>query len=112
MVGFRDLMKNRAGDPARSKREPRDECNLVTLAIIHSIVPFAIREAVTVLHGNDGNNFASPLDVFLRDVRESDAANLTFFSQLRQGLNREIKRHDRIRSMQMVDVDTLQSKSL
>src|ERR1700730_2480134 len=112
MAPFRDLVKNLTGYPACSQREPRDEYDSVTLTIIHNVVPLAVREAVTVLHGNDRNYFASPFDMFLRDVRQSDVTNLSLLSQLRQRLNREIKGHDRIRNMQLEQVDALQSQSL
>src|SRR5271163_2326933 len=108
----RDLMKGLTGDPACSQRKPWDERDSRTLTIIHNIVPFTVREAVAVLHGNDGNYFAGPCDVFQRYVGQSDGANLTLFSQLGEGLHGEIKGHDRIRNMQLVHVDTLQSQSL
>src|ERR1700735_915973 len=111
MVDFRDLVKDFTGDPACSQGEPREEYDSVTLTIVHNVVPFTVREAVTVLHGSDGNYFASPFDVFLRDVRQRDIADLALLSQLRQGLDRLIKGHDGIRNVQLIEVDTLQSQS-
>src|SRR5260370_27811427 len=51
-----------------SQREPRNEGNSIALTIIHHVVPFAVREAIAVLHGDDRDNFARSLAMLLRNV--------------------------------------------
>ena len=54
---------------SRCHREPRDERNFILLTIVHHVIPFAVRETVTILHRDDWHNLARPLNVFAGDVR-------------------------------------------
>ncbi len=55
-------------DFARAQRKPGNKHNSVLLAIVHNVIPLTIGKAVTVLHGNDGHDFASPFDVLPGDI--------------------------------------------
>lgn len=57
-------------------------------AVVDNIIPFAIGEAVPVLHRNDGNDLTSALDVLARDVRQTDMANFALLAKLRQCFDR------------------------
>ncbi len=107
-----DSVKHFPGNFACSQREPGNKGNSIALAIIHHVVPFAIRKAIAVLHGNDWDNFARSLDVLLRDVGQRDQANLAFVSQLSQSFHRCLERDDGIRNVQLIDVDAVQAQSL
>ncbi len=112
IVRSRDPVQHLAGDFTGSQWEPGNKSNFIALTIIHHVVPFTIGEAVAVLHRDDRDNFASSLDVLLRNVGQSDQANLPFVSQLSQRLHGCFKRHDGIRNMQLINVDPLQTQSL
>src|SRR5580704_16166450 len=106
-----DSVKHFAGNFTGSQREPGNKSNSIALTIVHYIVPFAVRKAIAVLHGDDGDDFARPLDVFLRNVGQCDQANLAFVSQLSQSFYRCPKRYDGIRNMQLINVDAVQAQS-
>jgi hypothetical protein len=110
-VCFCDSIQHFAGNLASSQWEPGNKGDFIALAIVHYVVPFAVGKAVTVLHGNDGNNFACALDMFLRDVGQRDQANLAFVSQPSQSFNGRFKRNDRIRTVQLINVDVVQAQS-
>ena len=59
-------------DFARAQREPGNKHNSILLAIVHYVIPLTIGKAVTVLHGNDRHDFASPLDVLPGYIRQSN----------------------------------------
>ena len=84
----------------------------VALTIVHHVIPFTIGKAVAVLDGDNRNNFASTLDMFAGNVRQSDQPNLSFVSQFGQRFNRSLKRHDRIGCVQLINIDAVQSQSL
>src|ERR1700686_3856631 len=98
-VSLRDAAENFSRDFACPQWEPRNKSNPVALTIIHYVVPFPVGKAIAVLHGDDRDNFACSLNVFLRDVGQRDQANLTFVSQLRQRFHRRLKRDDGVRNM-------------
>src|SRR6266849_706671 len=107
-----NLVKHVAGNFACPQWEPGNKGNSIALTIIHHVIPFAVGKAIAVLHRNDRDNSASSLDVLLRNVRQRDEANLAFVSQLSQGFHRCLKRADRVRNMQLINVDAVQSQSL
>src|SRR5580658_9736896 len=104
-----DFVEHLASNPACSQRKPGNKGDSVALAIIHDIVPFTIGKAVTVLNGDDGNNSARSLDVLPGNVRQSDQSNLPFVSQFRQSFNGGLKWDDRIGSVQLINIDAIQS---
>src|SRR5262245_7780043 len=106
-----NFVQHIARDLARSQRKPRDEYNSVLFAIIHHIVPFAIGETVSVLNGGNRNNLERTLDVLSSNVRQSHQPDLPLVSQLGQSFNRSVKRYDRIRSMQLINIDAVQPQS-
>src|SRR5438445_572270 len=110
-VCFCDSIKHLAGNLASSQREPGNKGDFIALAIVHHVVPFAVGKAITVLHGNDGNNLACALDMFLRDVGQRDQANLAFVSQPSQSFDGRFKGNDGIRSVQLINVDAVQAQS-
>ena len=112
MVCSRDLIECLPGNPACPQWKPRDEGDSILLAMIHHIIPLTIGEAITVLHRNNGDDPARPLDVLLSDVRQSDKPNLSFALELRQGSHRILERYDWIRMMQLIDVNTFHSQPL
>src|ERR1700674_3974299 len=81
-VRLRDSVKHFPGNLACSQWEPGDKGNSITLTITHYVVPFAVGEAIAILHRDDGDNFARSLDVLLRHVGQRNQANLSFTSQL------------------------------
>src|SRR5690348_16414967 len=94
-----DLVEHLACNSSCSRREPRDKCDPVGLAVIHDIVPLTISETVSVLNRDDGNDLARSLDMLLRNVRQRDQANLTRASELSQGFNGSIEINYWIRSV-------------
>src|SRR5881296_4513475 len=106
-----NFVQHIARDFARSERKPRDEYNSVLFAIIHHIVPFAVGETVSVLNGGNGNDFARTLDVLSTNVRQSRQADLPLVSQFGESFNRSVKRYDRIRSVQLINVYAVQPQS-
>ena len=108
---FCDSIEHFAGNFASSQWEPGNKDDFIAFTIVHHVVPFAVGKAITVLHGNDGNNFACALDMFLRDVGQPDQANLAFVSQPSQSFDGRFKRNDRIRSVQLINVDAVQAQS-
>src|SRR5207302_368016 len=111
-VGLGNLVKHAAGNFACPQWEPGNKGNSMALTIIHQVIPFAVRKAIAVLHGDDRDNSARSLDVLLRNIRQRDEANLAFVSQLSQGFHRCLKRDDRVRNMQLINVDAVQAQSL
>src|SRR5216684_4698597 len=111
-VSLRDAAKHFSSNSACAQWEPRNKGNSIALTIIHHVVPFAVRKAIAVLHGNDRDNSAGSLDVFLRNVGQRDQANLAFVSQLSQSFHRCLKRDDGVGNMQLINVDTVQAQSL
>ena len=107
-----NLVQHVASNFACSQREPGNEGNCVALTIIHHVIPFAVGKAVAILHRDDGDDLAGPLDVLLRNVRQRHQANLAFVSQLSQGFHRCLKRDDGIRNVQLIHVDAVQAQSL
>lgn len=108
---FCDSIEHFAGNFASSQWEPGNKDDFIAFTIVHYLVPFAVGKAITVVHGNDGNNFAGALNVLLRDVGQRDQANLAFVSQLGQSFHGRFKRDDRIRRMQLINVDAVQAQS-
>ena len=45
-------------------------------AVVQEVIPLAIGEAVAILNGDDGDDFASTLEVFEGDVGEGDVLDL------------------------------------
>src|SRR6266478_381204 len=107
-----NLVQHVAGNFPCPKWEPGNKGNSVALTIIHHVIPFAVRKAIAVLHGDDRDNSARSLDMLLRNVRQRDEANLAFVSQLSQGFHRCLKRDDGIRYVQLIHVDAVQAQSL
>ena len=107
-----DFVKDVAGDLACPEWEPGNEGNSTFFAIVHDVVPFAIRKAVSVLHGDDGNYPACSFDMLPGNVRQADQANLPLLLQFGQSFERCLERYDRVRVMQLVDVDAIESQSL
>src|SRR5216684_83453 len=83
-VRLRNLAQHFASIFTCSQREPRNKRNSIALTIIDHVVPFAVGKAIAVLHGDNRDDFACSLDVFLRNVRQRDQANLAFASKLSQ----------------------------
>ena len=79
-----DLVEHFAGNFTGSQWEPGNKGNSVAFTIVHYVVPFAVRKAIAVLHGDDWNYSSCPLDVLLRDVGQRNQANLALVSQLSQ----------------------------
>src|SRR5271166_1611171 len=109
---LRDSMQYFPGDPACAKRKPGDKSDSIVLAIIHYVVPFTVGKAISVLDRDDRHNFARPLDVLLRDIGQSDQANLSFVSQLGQSFHGRVEGHDGIRNVQLVNVDAVHAQPL
>src|SRR6266851_8363434 len=110
-AGLGNLVQHVASNFARSQGEPGNEDSSIALTIIHDVIPFAVSKAIAVLHGNNWDNSARALDVLLGDVGQRDQANLAFVPQLSQGFDRCLKRDDRVRNMQLIDVDAVQAQS-
>src|SRR5713226_856333 len=108
---IRDGAKHFAGNFAGSQRIPGDKSDSIALAIIHHIVPFTVRKAITILYGNDRHDSTRSLDVLSRDIGQRNQANLSFVSQLSQSFHRRLKRDRRIRNVQLIDVDAIQAQS-
>src|SRR6516164_67950 len=68
LVRSGDLVEYLPRESARSQWEPQDEGDSIALTIIHHVIPFTIRKTIAILHGNDGDDLACPLDVLLRDI--------------------------------------------
>ena len=81
------------GDAARTEWGPRDEHDPISLAIVDDVIPLAIGETVAVLDRCDGDDPASPFNVFLGDVGEGDHANLPLKLQFGQSFDRNVKRN-------------------
>src|SRR6266446_7761533 len=111
-VCIRDGVKHFASNFAGSQRIPGDKSDFIALTIIHHIVPFTVRKAITILYGNDRHDSARSLDVLSRDIGQRNQANLSFVSQLSQSFHRRLKRDRRIRNVQLIDVDAIQTESL
>src|ERR1700740_326125 len=92
---------------ARAEWEPRNEGDSVLRAIVYDILPFAIGEAVAVLDGNDGNDFAGALHMLAGNIREADETNLALLAQLGERFHRFLERNLGIRCMQLIHVDAL-----
>src|SRR6202041_2515954 len=91
---------------------PRKEGDIVLLTIIDNEVRFPISEAVTVLHGDDRHDPASPLYVFASHIRESNMTNLALFAQSSQCLYRRLEGDSIIGSMQLIHVDAVQTQTV
>src|SRR5882762_4935273 len=102
LMCLRDPVQHVADDFAYPQREPGNKGNSIALTIIHQVIPFAVRKAIAVLHGDDWHNSPCSFDMLLHDVGQRDQTNLTFVSQLRQGFHRDFKRDDRVRNMQLI----------
>src|SRR5229473_2130537 len=112
LMCLRDPVQHVAGDFACPQREPGNKGNSIALTIIHQVIPFTVRKAIAVLHGDDRDNSARSLDVLLRNVGQRDEANLAFVSQLSQSFHRCLKRDDGVRNMQLINVDAVETQSL
>src|SRR5437667_4636118 len=106
-----NVVQHVAGNFACPKWEPGNKGNAIAHTIIHHVIPFAVRKAIAVLHGDDRDNPARSLDVLLRNVRQRDQANLAFVSELSQRFHRGFKRDDRVRNMQLIYIDAIQVQS-
>jgi hypothetical protein len=67
-VNLRNPFQQLACDAPCSQREPRDERDPISLAIVDDIVLFAIGETVAVLHRHDRHDFPRALDMFHCDI--------------------------------------------
>jgi len=108
VVGAGDLVEDFASCAARAEREPGNEGDGVLFAVVHDVVPFAVGEAVAILHGDDGNDAAGALDVFLRDVGESDEANLAFFFEQGERADGFLERNDGIGNVELIDINAVE----
>lgn len=68
-MGARDFIEYLTRHSARSQWKPGDESDSVAFAVVHHVVPLSIGKAVAILHRDDRNNLARPLDVLARDIR-------------------------------------------
>ena len=93
------------------ERSPGDESNAVLLAMLEKVVPFAIGEAVAVLDGDDGNDFAGALEVFEGDVGERDVLDFALRAQVGKALHGRVERHGRVGDMELVDGDAVEAKA-
>src|SRR5436190_17567283 len=98
--------------PCPADWKPWQKAKAILLAIGQGIFRFAVFDVVTVLHTNDGNNFACPLDFFRLHVRQSDVPNLPGVFHLLNGAERFFQGHFWIDTMQLIHVDSLQAQSL
>src|SRR5882762_1128035 len=112
MMCLCDSVQHFAGNFACPQWKPGNKGNSIALTIIHQVIPFAVRKAVAVLHGDDRDYSACSLDVLLRDVGQRDQANLAFVSQLSQSFHRRLKRDHGVRNMQLINVDAVEAQSL
>ncbi len=62
--------------------KPRDESNLLLFAELQNLLMLAITQVVLVLHTDDLDRFARPFDLFRRNLRQSNVANLTCLLEL------------------------------
>src|ERR1700757_5111726 len=108
---LRDLIEYFTCNSACSQREPWNECDAVGVAEIHDKVPFSIGKAISILYGDDWNDLARPFDVLPCNVRQSDEANLPLASELSQSFHRSIEIHYRIRRVQLIHIDPIQTQS-
>src|SRR5262249_1899225 len=102
-----NFVEHVARDLACSERKPRNECDSVFFTIVDNVVPFAIGKTVSVLNRGDGNDLSRTLDMLPGNIRQSHQANLALVLQFSQSLNRSVKRYDRIRGMQLINVDSI-----
>ena len=79
-----NLIDNVACDSAPAKREPRDEHDSVSFAIIHDVIPLAVGEAVAVLHRHNRHDLPRTLDIFPCDIRQGDVPDFSLFAGPRQ----------------------------
>jgi hypothetical protein len=97
--------------PAR-EREPGEERQAAALADLEDVLGRAVRPAVTVLDGDDGNDPARTLELLDGDIRETDVANLPLVAKSSELADRLFDRHRRIRRMQLVKVDAFEAQPL
>src|ERR1700678_751520 len=109
---FCDAVENLAGHPAGAEREPWDEGDLIALAVVDDIIPFAVGETVAVLYGDDGHNLARALDVLLGDIGKTNAADLSFSLQLSQSFDRGFNRGHGIGRVELVNIDAVEAQPL
>src|ERR1700733_8164958 len=90
LVPLRDLVELAAGlrEFTRGNREPRNESELVLLAVIHYVLTLARGEVVLVLHTDDLDDLARLLDLRHRHFAEADVANLSLLLQLLRNAER------------------------
>src|ERR1700688_1914634 len=89
-VSLRDAAKHFSSNSACSQWEPWDKGDCIAFTISHHVVPFPVRKAIAVLHGDDRDDFARSLDVLLRNVGQRHEANFAFVSQLSQRFHRRL----------------------
>ena len=109
---FGDLLHQSCGFACLAERRPGHEADVVLLTVIEEVIPLAVGEAVAVLHGDDGDDFAGALDVLERDVGEADVADFALFAQLGQSFHGGLERDGGIGDMELLDIDALELEPL
>src|SRR5579871_2141882 len=95
-----------------AQREPRNKRNPLLLTKINERIPFAIGEAIAILHRCDWNDLECALEMFPCHIRQADHLDLSLCLQFGERFNRRIERRDRIGRMQLIQLDALESQPL
>src|SRR5579872_3114065 len=108
---FRDAVEEFVRLAHLAERSPGNEGDAVLLAMVEEVVPLAVSEAVAVLYGDDGDDFAGALDVFEGDVGERDVADLALGAEVGEGFHGGVEGDGGVGDVELVDVDALEAQA-
>jgi hypothetical protein len=84
----------------------------VLLAVVEEVIPLTVGEAIAVLDGDDGDDFAGALEVFERDVGEGDVLDFALGVEAGEAFHGGVKGDGGIGDVELVDRDAVEAEAL
>ena len=100
----RTLMSHAAG----LERLPWHERDPLAIAVVDDRFPFAVRDVVTVLHRDDGEELLRALNLRHADFRKSHVPDLAFAPRVLQEAELLFFGHRRIDAMELIEFDAVE----
>src|SRR3954471_19783887 len=112
-MAFGDARERAAvfGELAGGEREPGDEADVLAVAVIEDVFPFAVREVVAVLDGDDVEELARAFDLLDRHFRQSRVQNFSFALELADYAELILFRNIRIDAVQLPEIDSFDAQA-